>query len=127
MQTFGILIVLIFGVSIYYFFKDRDAHLKSSVDSQGGFKKKYAYLISRLLKEPNSRIIKSERDSVIIEQKTGLGDGIYIITEFMGDLEIIWKADLGRFGKEYKKWNYNSSVDQVKIIRDIHEYKISLM
>jgi len=127
MTTVTILILLIFLVSIYYFFKDRDKNLALNVDSLGGMYTKYKILVDSILKETGTRISKEERDRLIIECNLRLGKGQYIITESFGEIEIIWSADLGRFGKEYKKWTFNTSTPQAEMLKEIRKYKLTLI
>jgi hypothetical protein len=122
METFGLVIIILFGISLFYFFRDRDKMLSSKVDSYGGMRVKYKTIIEALLKDPQARVTKEERDMIIISLKSPNTMTSFVIIQNFYDVEIVWNADLAHLGKYHHKWVYNAATNQDLILKDIRNH-----
>ena len=120
-MTFVILLLII-GVIIYFFLKDRDKMLESQVDGHGGIKQKYSTLIQWLTNYPNARVVKVTRDHVQISCIMQTTATYFFITETFGGVEIIWDARLGIMGNHKMKWDFTSTTSEEEMIERIGVY-----
>lgn len=125
-----VLIVGIIGVVIYFFLKDRDKMLETSVDNEGGMRQKYSDLIGWLTDDPNVKITNVTRDHVTIVNRMPTTKTTFSITENFDGLDIEWNAELGNMGSHNKKWKFPKGTSEedmvIKIGTDLqnHEKKM---
>ena len=121
-----IIILVIIGIVIFYFFKDRDKMLEKQVDDFGGMKNKYSLLIEWLTSDPNSHITKVTRDHVEISCIYPSSVTVFLITENFNSVEIDYSANLGVIGKHELNWQFPNNMNQESIIEkvgtDLHNY-----
>lgn len=126
-----IIILLIVGVIIFFFLRDRDKMLDQQVDGQGGMKQKYGELIEWLTSEPNARIVKTTRDHIQISMVMQTTATHFFITETFNGVEVEWNARLGMMGDHKKKWKFPSTTSNEQMIErigtDIDEYSRKIM
>jgi len=111
-----VILLLIIGIIIFFFLRDRDKMLDSQVDGHGGMKQKYSILIQWLTNNPNARVVKATRDHVQISCVMQTTATYFFITETFGGVEIIWDARLGIMGNHKKKWDFSSTTSEEEII-----------
>lgn len=126
MQTIIIVILIIFAISLFNFFKDRDKALSANVDSAGGMMQKYNKIVQALLSDPLAKIEKIERDQIIISLRTSNTFTTFFILDSFEDVEITWNADLGTLGKHKKTWTFKSNSSQEIMLQVIKEYMNSM-
>lgn len=123
-------IIIIFGVLIFFFLKDRDKSLENQVDFQGGIQNKYSLLVQFLSNHPNARIIKVTRDFVKIECVMTTTCTTFEILQNFNNVEVYWYSDFGMMGNHKLKWIFLSNMAQNKMIEkisdDLNEYENKL-
>ncbi len=121
-----VVILVIAGIIIFYFLKDRDKMLENQVDTHGGMRQKYSTLIKELTTNPNSKVVKITRDHIQISCAMQTTITNFFITENFNGIEIEWEARLGLMGNHNKKWTFPSTTSNDEIIRkmgaDIEDY-----
>lgn len=121
-----IIILLIVGVIIFFFLRDRDKMLDKQVDNHGGMRQKYSLLIEWLTSDPNAKVVKVTREHVQISSIMQTTATYFFITETFAGVEIEWDARLGLMGNHKKKWNFpkNTPVENMieRIGTDLAEY-----
>lgn len=120
-----ITILIILGIIIFFFLKDRDKSLENQVDLDGGIRNKYGLLIGFLSNHPNAKIMKSTRDYIKIDCIMPTTSTSYEILQNFNDVEVFWISNLGLMGQHKLKWNFNSNMPQEKMIKTINEDLIS--
>lgn len=116
-----ITIVIIFGIIIFFFLKDRDKSLQNQVDANGGIHNKYHLLIGFLSNHPNAKITKITRDYIKIDCMMQTTSATYEILQNFNEIEVFWNSNLGLMGQHKLKWSFNSTMPQEKMIAKIHE------
>ena len=126
-----VIILLIVGVIIFFFLRDRDKMLAQQVDANGGMKQKYALLIEWLTSEPNAQIVKIKRDHIQISMKMQTTETLFYITETFNGVEVEWNAKFGMMGNHEKKWKFSLNTTNEEMIEkigtDIDEYSRKIM
>lgn len=121
-----VIIVIIIGVIIFFFLRDRDKMLNSQVDGHGGMKQKYSQLIEWMLNDPKAKLVKVSRDHVQISCVMQSTATHFFITETFSGVEIDWKAHLGIMGNHKLTWKFPSSISDddiiLKIGTDLEDY-----
>jgi len=117
-----LIIIIIVGVIIFYFLRDRDKMLAIQVDNEGGIKKKYEELVNWLTDDPNAKITKLTRDHIQITLLGRTTSTNFFITETFGGVEIEWTTNLGPLGIHKKNWTFESGTSNEDIIEVIGIY-----
>lgn len=129
-MTWSIVLIIV-GVIIFYFLRDRDKMLEQQVDEQGGMKQKYAELIEWLTDAPNARIVKTTRDHIQISNVMQTTATHFFITETFNGVEVEWNAKFGLMGDHKKEWKFPSTTSNEQMIEiigtDIDEYSRQIM
>lgn len=112
-------ILIILGVIIFFFLKDRDKSLENQVDFQGGIQNKYSLLIQYLSDHPYAKISKVTRDFVKIDCVMPTTSTTFEILQNFNNVEVLWNSDFGMMGKHKLKWTFPSSLPQNKMIEKI--------
>ncbi len=122
-----LLILIIIGVIIFYFFKDRDKMLEQQVDNFGDMKQKYSTLIDWLTSHPKATITKINRDYIQVSLVLQTTATYWNITENFNKVEIEWDSRFGVMGNHKLKWNFDSTTSQTDMIEkigtDLAEYE----
>lgn len=119
----GIIVVIFIFKAFYDAFKFKDEIIKKQVEPYGGMEKKYSRLIKAFLSEPRSRIIKSDRSTVIIHMNGDFGvSASFIIAEIPDKVQITWNTDLKMNGKYEKRWEFPHAHSQELIVSEIGNY-----
>lgn len=121
-----IIVLVIAGVVIFYFLKDRDTMLEQNTDSYGGMRQKYANVIAFLTEEPTAKVVKVTRDHIHISNSMNRTRTDFFFTENFDGLEAEWNADLNIMGKHKLKWKFKTDTPEEQIIEkmmlDMDEY-----
>lgn len=122
-----ITILVILGVVIYFFLKDRDASLQNQVDFHGGIQNKYQTLIAFLSNHPQAHISKVSRDYVKINCTMSSTSTTFEILQNFNQIDVFWYSNLGMMGKHSLKWSFDADSDQdtmvEKIAADLKDYE----
>lgn len=122
-----VVILVIIGLILYYFFRDRDKMLETQVDSEGGMQNKYSLLIDWLTNHPDARITKVRRDYVQISMIGQTTATYFSITENFEKVEVEWDARLDIMGNHRLYWSFASRAPQQimieKISKDLERYE----
>lgn len=125
-----IIVIIIIGIVIFFFLRDRDKMLDSQVDGHGGMKQKYSKLIEWMTSDPKAKIVKISRDHIQISCVMQTTATHFFITETFSGVEIEWKAILGMMGNHKMKWKFPSTISDediiLKIGTDLEEYNKKL-
>lgn len=114
-----ITIIVILGIIIYFFLRDRDKMLQSQVDNFGGMERKYSLIIEWLTNNPNSRITKKTRDHIEITATYPSSTTKFLITQNFNSIKIDWLSNLGILGNHQLNWNFPDNTNQEIIIEKI--------
>ena len=121
-----LVILVIIGVIIFFFLRDRDKMLNIKVDSYGGMEKKYSQIVEWMTQEPGAKIVNITRDHIQTSYITQTTATYFFITETFNGVEIEWDARLGFSGNHKLKWkfqpNTNEEVIIVRIGTEIQDY-----
>jgi hypothetical protein len=119
-------VVIIIAVIVVFiigkFFIDRDKMLSQQVDSKGGMKEKYKYLIKTLSQNSIPEFCDVQRDHLYF-RFPGNTTINYYITEHFSKVEIIWNIQI--MGEKMKelKWMFDTTMTQenmlIKMAKDI--------
>ena len=115
-----VIILLILIVIIVKFFLDRDKMLQKQVDSQGGMKQKYKYLIDELSQGDLPQFVEVTRDHIYFRFPGNPTTINYYITEhFGGKVQIEWLLQLGAIENRKLNWMFPTTMTQEKMIKQI--------
>ena len=117
-----IIIVVVVGIILYKFFRDRDQMLRHQVDAYGGMEKKYEHLISQLTTEQRIKVIKVTRDHLHIRAQGQMTAINFLILENFDSVEIEWVAQLGLLGTHRHKWTFIQNYPQEKMLEEMKKY-----
>ena len=116
-----IIILIIFGIIIFFFLKDRNKSLENQVDANRGIQNKYHLLIKFLSNHPDAKITKITRDYIKIDCVMPSTSATYEIFQNFNEVEVFWYSNLGLLGQHKLKWSFISSMPQEKMIDKIHQ------
>ncbi|MFC6269877.1 hypothetical protein [Frigoriflavimonas asaccharolytica] len=116
-----ITILIILGIIIFFFLKDRDKSLENQVDTKGGIRNKYKLLVEFLSNHPNANITKITRDYIKIDCIMQTTSATYEILQNFNQVEVFWYSNLGLMGQHKLKWSFNSNTSQEQMIEKIHK------
>lgn len=123
-------ILIILGIIIFFFLKDRDKNLQNQVDLQGGILNKYNLLIQFLSNHPNAKLSKITRDYIKIDCLMPTTSTTFEILQNFNNIDVFWHSDLGIMGKHTLKWQFNSNSSQSAMIErisfDLNDYENKL-
>jgi len=114
-----LLVIVIIGVIIFYFLKDRDKMLEQKVDNFGGMKQKYSVLINWLTNHPQAKITKINRDFIQVSLVLQTTATYWNITENFKGVDIEWDSRFGAMGNHKLKWNFDQSTSQEAMVEKI--------
>ena len=102
------------------------------ISKQGGMKRKYNVLISRLLAlHEGNRIFQEGTTHVRLGYVSYGGSVIFNIVQTFGNVTIQWESNNRLFGKHKLEWDFNEFVDQDemfnRILHDINAYSTNVM
>ena len=114
-----IIVLVIIGIVIYFFLRDRDKMLENQVDNFGGMKNKYSLLIEWLTSDPKARVTKMTRDHIEISCIYPSSVTKFLITENFSSVEVDWISNLGVMGNHKLNWSFPNNTNQEQIIEKI--------
>lgn len=123
METVWIIFLVIAGVIVFNFFRDRDQVL-AQIAFEGGMAKKYAYLVGRLSAHPSAQIKKQGLNDVYIVSEGPTTKISFYVMENFGTVEIEWLANYGPLGTLKKKWSFPQTRSQEHMVEEIESYVI---
>ncbi|WP_415374591.1 hypothetical protein [Patiriisocius sp. Uisw_017] len=122
-----VFLIGIVGVVIFYFLKDRNKMLETTVDNEGGMRQKYRDLIGWLTDDPNAKVTKVTRDHVEVTNKMPTTTTTFFITENFDGVDIEWNAQLGAMGNHKQNWKFPKGTSEenmvIKIGTDLQSYE----
>lgn len=123
MWTF--IIICIIGFVLFNFLSDKEENLKT-IDSQGGLKKKYDTLISRLW-DDNSEITRLTRDTICFKVKTKYYLHQFTIFQTFGKVTITWdsKSALSTFSEQWEFLDYEDQEEMANIIIQKMQHRLT--
>ena len=115
--TLTICIIII--AIIIKFFIDRDNMLKRQVDSQGGMKVKYQYLIKELSHPQTPQFAQVRRDFIHLRFPGNPTAINYYITEQYNKVEVHWLFEGVMLGNFEHKWLFPQTMPQKEMAEQI--------
>lgn len=121
-----IIIILVVIVLIVFFLFDSDRKKQiQRIDSEGGMRKKYAFLIDYLCGSQGS-ILRQSGSSIVLGATSIGGSTLFTLIQTFGSLTIKWEVNSPVFGKHSLEWEFPENEDQetifTKIGIDIERY-----
>jgi hypothetical protein len=118
-MTTLVIILIIALIIIVKFFIDRDKMIQKQVDSHGGMKQKYKFLIEELSQEATPEFCEVTRDHIYFRFVGNPTTINYYITEQFGKVNIEWMLQLGTIGKKQLKWTFLENKPQEEMLVQI--------
>lgn len=114
-------IVIIVLILVVKFFIDRDKMLQKQVDTHGGMRQKYSFLIQELSQEAKPEFCDIKRDYIYfrIISPAYQSSINYYITEQFDSVIVEWVLQMGTMGKLNRKWSFKEGTSQEKMINTI--------
>ena len=115
-----LVILIIIALVLFFFLRDRDKMLSSSVDNAGGIKAKYAILIEALMASSSSKLTSVTRDGFKVECRMQTTYTSYEVAQNFGSTDIMWIGLMGLAGEHKKNWTFPEGTEQKKMIEVIN-------
>ena len=113
-----IILVVIVLIVLFSFNSDRQKQIQK-IDSEGGMRKKYAFLIDYLCGSQGS-ILRQSGSSIVLGASSIGGSTIFTLIQTFGSVTIKWEINSPVFGKHSLEWEFPENEDQKTIFTKIN-------